>query len=778
MVFLLLPCMLFAQNPGPKENRILLPNGWWLSPAGDQIELGDFPMNAALSDGQKFLAICEGGQSAADVRLVDLGAKKVVDVVKLADSFQGIKFVGNRLYVSGGYQNCVYIFDLKDSRLVPVDTIRFEEPQPKYDGAAAGLDANKDMLAVVFRNDSTLRYFNFKSKKLEKVKLTGMPYTCTFTHDGVVLVSLWSSGKIQEFKGTKMMYEFKVGDHPNEISLSASSHYAYVADANDNTVSIVDRKTRRTIARVSTSIHPDSPEGSTTNSVTLSADNHYLLAANADNNSITVMRWQNPRHPKPVGFIPTGWYPTKILSLKNRTLLVLNGKGGRSLPNPQSEYIGGLFKGTLSILRFPDPKTLAEYSKQVYANTPYKPIQKKQADIEKGGPIPAKVGASSPIKYVFYFIRENRTYDQVLGDMSQGNGDSSLTIFGETITPNAHKLSREFVLFDNFFVNSEVSADGHNWSTAAYATDYIEKVWPGFYGGRGGTYDFEGEQPTGHPKAGFIWDLCSRTDVSYRSYGEFIDAAPKLGDPGKSRVASLEQHFDPYYRGWDLDYSDVDRFHEWDKEFTEFEKNGDLPHFSIFHLPNDHTAGTARGKLTPQAYVAQNDLALGMFVERISHSRFWNESAIFVIEDDAQNGPDHVDAHRSVALVISPYTKRNFVDHTLYAGASMLRTMELILGMPPMSQYDAAALPMADAFASSPTLSPYVADSARYDLKTTNKEGDYGQNVMRGFNLTREDAVPDEEFNEIIWRSVKRTPMPPPHYSIYSGPPSVDEDGD
>jgi len=778
---LLFPCLLLAQIPGPRDNRILLSNGWWLSPAGDQIELGDFPMNAALYDGkkpddQKYLAVLEGGQSGADLRLVDLKAKKVIDVVKLEDGWQGIKFLGRRLYVSGGYQNCVYTFDLKDGKLMPADTIQFELPKPKYDGGAAGLDVNKQELAVVFRNDSTLRYFNFKSSAHEKVKLSGMPYSCVFTKDGLLLVSIWGSAKVQEFKGTKLLSEFKVGDHPNEISLSANSHYAYVANANDNSVSVIDLKRQRTIAHASTSIHPDSPEGSTTNSVTLSASNWYLLAANADNNSITVMRWQNPRHPRPVGFIPTGWYPTKVLSLKNGNILVLNGKGGRSLPNPNREYIGSLFKGTLSIFKFPNSKKLAEYTKQVYANTPYKPAQKKEAAVEAGGPIPNRVGASSPIKYIFYFIRENRTYDQVLGDMPEGNGDSSLTIFGKKVTPNAHKIAREFVLFDDFFVDSEVSADGHNWSTAAYATDYIEKVWPSFYGGRGGVYNFEGEEPTGHPKAGFIWDDCARKDISYRSYGEFIETAPKVGDPGTPNTKSLAEHFSPTYRGWDLDYSDVDRYKAWDKEFTAYEQNGGLPRFNIFHLPNDHTAGTARGKLTPQAFVAQNDYALGLFVERISHSKFWSESAIFVIEDDAQNGPDHVDAHRSVALVISPYIKRHYVDHTLYTGSSMLRTMELILGLPPMSQYDAAALPMADAFTPAPTLTPYAADTAEYDITTKNKEGDYGQNMMEHMNLTKEDAVPDVLFNEIIWRSIKGTPMPPPRYSILSGPISKDED--
>ena len=783
LLVMFVPVLLLAQLPGPKENRVLLPNGWWLSPAGEQIELGDFPMNAALYEGKKpgdknYLAVLEGGQSGADVRLVDLKAKKVVDIVKLDDAWQGIKFFGKRLYVSGGYQNCVYSFDLTKGKLIPADTIRFEDPKPKYDGGVAGLDAGKKRLAAVMRNDSTLRIYHFTSRKSEKLKLKGMPYSCVFMENGHILVSLWSSARVQEFNGTKLVHEYKVGDHPNEISLSANSHYAYVANANDNTVSVIDLKRQATIAHVSTSVHPDSPEGSTTNSVTLVPRYWCLLAANADNNELTVMKWQNPRHPRPIGFIPTGWYPTKVLSLKNGDILVLNGKGGRSLPNPDHEYIASLFKGTLSIFKFPTSTQLAEYTKQVYANTPYKNIQKKEADIQSGGPIPRKVGEHSPIKYVFYFVRENRTYDQVLGDVPEGNGDSALTIFGKQITPNAHKISREFALFDNFYVNSEVSADGHNWATAAYATDYVEKVWPQQYGGRGGKYDFEGEQPTGHPKAGFIWDDCARHDVTYRSYGEFIETAPKVGDSGTPNTQSLVGHFDPTYRGWDLDYSDIERFKTWNQEFTKFEKNGDLPRFNIFHLPNDHTAGTARGKLTPQAYVAQNDYALGLFVDRISHSKFWNESAIFVIEDDAQNGPDHVDAHRSVALVISPYVKRNFVDHTLYTGASMLRTMELILGLPPMSQYDAAATPMANVFTSTPVFTPYGADTAEYDITTKNKEGDYGQNLMDHMNLSREDAVPDDVFNEIIWRSIKGTPMPPPRYSILSGPDLGSEDGD
>jgi phospholipase C len=386
------------------------------------------------------------------------------------------------------------------------------------------------------------------------------------------------------------------------------------------------------------------------------------------------------------------------------------------------------------------------------------------------------VGQPSPIKHVFYIIKENRTYDQVFGDMPEGNGDSSLCLFGETVTPNHHKLAREFVLMDNFYVNSEVSADGHNWSMAAYATDYVEKTWPTQYGGRGGAYDFEGDQPTGRPKAGFLWSACARKGVSFRVYGEFIDAATPQGKPAKPRDPAIGKNFSTTYRGWDLDYSDVDRFKAWEKEFAEFEKNGKLPSLSIMHLPNDHTAGTRKGVLTPKAYVAQNDHALGLIVERISKSPYWKETAIFVVEDDAQNGPDHVDAHRSVGLVISPYTKGRGVDHTLYSTTSMLRSMELILGLPPMSQYDAGATPMYNAFSSKAELSPYVAEKPRIDLNEKNKPGSYGQSLMEKFNLRREDAAPDRLFNEIIWQSIKGTPMPAPRYSILSRTSGEDDD--
>ena len=540
----LFPVLLAAQVPGDVTGRYLLPNGWWLSPAGEQVRLGDLPMNAALSSDERYLAVSHSGQSKAEIWLVDLKEKKDVQRIRLKDTWLGIRFVGSMLYVSGGYQNCVYRFRLADGRLALVDSIMFADPRPKYNGAVEGLDVHGETLACVFRQDSTLRFFDMKSGWNSFVRLGGMPYDCRYLPDGSVMVSLWSSRKVVVYDGAKMMFECPTGDHPTELTVSRDGKYVFVPCANDNTVNVIDLAARRTVGSAGAAIHPDAPEGSTTNSVAEVPGKKLLLAANADNNSLAVIDIRDPEHPTPVGFIPVGWYPTKVLLRSDGTVLVLNGKGGRSFANPKRQYIASLMEGSLSILPMPDEKTLAGMSKQVLANTPYEQSQMTTADIPAAGPVPAKVGDPSPIKHVIYVIKENRTYDQVFGDMPQGNGDTSLCMFGEQITPNHHKLAREFVLFDNFYVNSEVSADGHNWSVAGYATDYVEKTWPTQYGGRGGEYDFEGDGKTGAPTSGYIWTQCAKHGVSFRSYGEFITAGDSAGNPESrarrdSRVTSI-----------------------------------------------------------------------------------------------------------------------------------------------------------------------------------------------------------------------------------------------
>ena len=400
---------------------MLLPNGWWLSPAGEQIRLGDFPMNAALSEDEKYLAISHSGQSKAEIWLMDVRTKKNVQKIELPDTWYGIKFAGKKLYVSGGYQNCVFTFVLKKGRLIKADTMSFAEPRPAYNGSLQGLDVQKNLLAVVFRNDSTFRLMNMVSKKQEVVKLDGMPYTCVFLNDGSVMVSLWGSKKVEVFKKMKFRYEISTGDHPNEITLSSDATCAFIACSNDNTVTIIDIAKKKAVASVSTAIHPDAPEGSTTNSIALIPDQRRILAANADNNSLTVINIRKTDKPMPVGFIPVGWYPTKVMVLKNKTVLVLNGKGSCSFANPDGHYIANLMEGSLSIFQMPDEKKLVEYSKQVFSNTPYKHEQLLTVPFAEESAIPHTVGDPSPIKHIFYIIKENRTYDQVLGDINEGS---------------------------------------------------------------------------------------------------------------------------------------------------------------------------------------------------------------------------------------------------------------------------------------------------------------------------------------------------------------------
>jgi hypothetical protein len=456
--------------------------------------------------------------------------------------------------------------------------------------------------------------------------------------------------------------------------------------------------------------------------------------------------------------------------------------------------------GSLSVVPVPDDAQLTAYTKKVIEITPYTDATRLAPPrAPAGSPIPAKVGDPSPIKHVFYVIRENRTYDQILGDMEKGNGDPTLCLFGENVTPNAHALAREFVLLDNFYVDAEVSYSGHAFSTAAYATDFVNKVWPMNYGGRGGKYLSEGggtmRNAYGNitaPEQGYIWDACKRAGVSVRSYGEFATRdSGRLGlateanraagqGPVEATVPGLAGLVSPDYPPWDLSLPDNRRVDVWLKELAEFEANGKLPALSIIRIGNDHTAGTRPGSPTPTAMIAENDLALGRVVEAISKSRYWKESAVFILEDDAQNGPDHVDAHRSVAFVASPFVRRGAVDSTLYTTSGMLRTMELVLGLPPMSQYDAAAAPMYGSFQPTPVLTPFTHREARVSLDEKNGADAPGAAASMAMDLDEPDRAPDLELNEIIWRAVRgpASKMPPPVRAAFVRPRGHDGDED
>ncbi|MSU28226.1 MAG: YncE family protein, partial [Pedosphaera sp.] len=537
------------------------------------------------------------------------------------------------------------------------------------------------------------------------------------------------------------------------------------------------------------------------NSLALTPDEKLLFIANANINTLAVVDVAVRGKSRSLGFIPTGWYPTSVrVTPDGKKLLVANGKGIISKPNPGGpqpgkksapgstvEYIGGLFKGTLSIIELPKrvdfEKQLEKYTATAYRCSPLKRDNSIATARPADSPIPGKLGEASPIKYCLYIVKENRTYDQVFGDMKEGRGDPKLCLFPERVTPNHHRLARDFVLLDNFYVESEVSADGHEWTMGAYASDYVEKFWPMSYGHnktKKYSYPAEGNFPIATPAGGYLWDVAAEAKVSFRSYGEFVQNGKKLGDPATARLKSLNGRFDPLYRGFDMDYPDVKRAERFISELKRFEGEGDMPRLQVIRLPQDHTSGTSVGKWTPTACMAENDLALGMLVEAVSKSKFWGQTAIFVVEDDAQNGPDHVDAHRTVAFVISPYTKRGAVDSTMYSTSSMLRTMELILGMRPMSQFDAAATPMFNSFQAKADLRPYATLPANVDVNELNGKLAWGAEKSRKMDFTKEDAADDLLLNEIIWRSVRgpNSKMPAPVRAAFVFTKPVGDDDD
>ena len=615
-------------------------------------------------------------------------------------------------------------------------------------------------------------------------------------------VSLWGSAKVAVIDTTNFTQKttYDTQEHPNEMLLTGDGLRLFVANANRNTVSVIETTTGKALETIGTAISPNSPPGSTPNSLALSPDESLLFVTNANTNDVAVINVTKPGQSQSLGFIPVGWYPTNIrISKDGKTLFVTNGKGGTSKPNREGpnplaaidsyegklrEYIGQLFQGTLSTIPVPSPAQLSAMTKTVYACSPVdrqNPVavrEGEKARLEKN-PIPARQGDPSPITHCIYIVKENRTYDQVFGDIKKGNGEPDLCIFPEKVTPNLHALVEEFVLLDNFYVESEVSADGHEWTMGAYATDFVERLWPVSYrGDRRIPYPAEAKFPIATPAGGYLWDRAAAKGVSYRSYGEFVDNGPTPADPATTKYPALKGHFDPKYRSYDLAYPDVKRADRFLEELAEFEAKGEMPRLIVMRLGNDHTSGTRPGSPTPSAMVADNDLAVGKVVQGLSQSKFWKNLAIFVVEDDAQNGSDHVDAHRTTALVISPYTKRKHLDSTMYTTSSMLRTMELILGLDPMSQFDAAARPMFNSFTATPDFTPYVVRNPKVDINERNLSTAWGAEKSLKLNLEKEDQADDLVFNEIIWKSVKgpASPMPAPVRAAFVFPAENEEE--
>jgi len=600
--------------------------------------------------------------------------------------------------------------------------------------------------------------------------------------------------------------EIMVGLHSSAMAGSPNGRHVVVANAGSDTMSVIDTRTDKMVETIWAKSSPADLFGASPNALVFNPSGDTLYVANGTQNAIAVFRFR-PDESKLLGLIPVGWFPGAIAyDATHRRLAVANIKGVGSTSGLKesraAEYNSYQYHGSLSLVPVPQAGELPALTRRVLDNYRHSLLKKARQPArsnQPARPIPQRVGEPSVFEHVVYIIKENRTYDQVLGDIPEGNGDPSLCVFGAEITPNQHKMVREFVLLDNIYCSGILSADGHQWSDSAFATDYMEKSFAGFPRSYPDGMDDTDVDALAYAPSGFIWDNAIARGKSLRVYGEFAITEAAWKDPArKDKPAFLDYYRDfvnqtnlisirsrpaieslrPFLNtqtvGWDMDIPDVFRAAQFIKELREYERTGKLPNLIIICLPNDHTSGTKAGAPTPAAQVADNDLAFGQIVEAISHSPFWAKTCIFAIEDDPQAGWDHVSGYRTTAYVIGPYTKRGAVVSTQYNQTSLLRTIELILGLPPMNQIDATATPMSDCFSDVPNLTSYVAVPTNVPLDQMNPNPkDVSDATLRndaiasaGLPLEQVDRCPEDVLNRILWRAMKGPGEPYPRWAV------------
>jgi hypothetical protein len=750
-------------------------------------------------------------------------------------------------------------------------------------GLAIGMSGGQEHLLVASNNSDEALLLNTSDGtiihrfdlSLFKYIPGSLPYTSVIASDGKRgFVSLWNASTIAELdllKGRvrrflplrKPTSPVAGGSHPTALLLNRDSSRLFVALTNRDEIAVLDTATGKTLSYLSTKLPGQQYGGSDPEYLALSPDEKTLFSANAISDSVAVFDLTKLTTGQPlqaVGFIPTQWYPT-VVAATSKDLLIASAKGRGSGPNPKAigespdgrpryPYGPALINGSLARIALADlPANLSIFTKQV-----------SEANAVRGNAdrIPFAAGENK-IRHVIYIIKENRTYDQVFGDLRAGDGDSSLAMYGEDITPNQHKLALQFGILDNFYDSGDVSGDGHVWSTSASISDYIAKTWPIGYRGREHTYDSEGtllggistedELPdAGEPTGGYLWKNFASHGISYRHYGEYIvsrwcnaehgansptSGPPKavglscpraainkgeplennVGDPrggpspypwaipilAKNIAAEVELrgHFDPLFPDFEVAYPDQLRADEFLNEFSKFVASRDaqhdaMPQFILLRLPNDHTAGGTKNKPKPAASVADNDLAIGRVVDAVSHSPYWDDTAFLILEDDAQNGPDHIDSHRSIALVISKYAPipathgdaaaTPFVDHAFYTTINVVRTIESLLGAPPMNANDSRAAVMAALFSGAGEQPAFTVDYRNRDngliYQMNTEEWKDGENL----DFSHADAVDTALLNKFLWRDRKGDiPMPAPQHNVFplpdpAKPPTKDLD--
>ena len=800
---------LSSSQPIPREQVGLLPDGgfllnsgWRVKPAGTQVPLDTLPMSSVLSADGRFLIVLNGGYKPPSIMVLDTKDGHQISKAPVEDAWLGLALSpnGKLLWVGGGSRAAIYEFSFDENgRLQPTRSFEMVRPADRtyrdFIGDVAVSPDGRLLYACDLYHDTILVVNPQSGTVIDRFKTGRRPYRILFHPDGKsFFVTSWADGAMYHHQTSngQQLQMVRLGAHPTDMVWRDGGAHSedgdqakwkariFVSAANTNNVyavAVSGSSDLSVVESINVGMTPRHPLGMTPSALALSADKNSLYVVCSDANATAVVDIQEARSAV-LGFIPTGWYPTAAKALADGRLVVLNGRGSRSYPNPHGpnptvrtapayrgeatvEYVGRIQTGSASIIPPVTEEALAKYTADVLSNSPY-----------NDNLLDSQPDSLPPIEHMLYVVKENRSYDQVLGDLGKGAGDPSLCLFRENVGPNHHKLAREFVLFDNFYVNSDVSADGHNWTTSAIANDYVQKMWPNSYANRRRNYDYEGGEPAALPPAGYLWTNAAAHGTSMRNYGYWATNLPKAAEDGAVQIEGvrdpvLAKATDLKYRAFDLDYPDVKRAQEFLRDLKEFETTDKLPALMFMRLGNDHTNGTAPGKLAPLSSFADNDYALGMIVEGLSRSKFWKSTAIFVLEDDAQNGPDHVDSHRSPAYVISPYTHTGTIDSRMYNTTSMLRTMELILHLRPMTHFDAAARPMLGAFAKDGVFTPYQAEKPRISLEEHNPQNSPTAARSARLDFREADLNDDDELNDILWLAIKGTNPPPPVRSLF-----------
>ena len=814
------------RHAGPQgDGTAVTPVGWLVTPAGTQTTLGSLPTSSAISpDGKLMLVLNAGDSSIESLQVVDTTTHQVtqtIDYTTPQGVYAGVAFSpdGTRAYASAGGSEEIHTYTVADGQLTEGAPIKLPTTNPAgqaVNAYPAGLAVTPDgsRLVVADQEADAASVVDLATGVVQTIGVGHNPYGVAISPDGsTAYVSNQGADTVSELDLSGALPAVSatvtVGAHPNRIEVDPHSGAVYVADSESDAVSVLSGGSVRTI---SLAPYRDAPVGANPDGLALSADGRTLYVVNSGDNDVAVV---DTEHGQVRGLIPTAWYPTSV-QLAGTTLLITNGKGLGAGPNPngpnpytdntergnpvtelqwEKQYVGTMMLGTLSSISVPGQDSLRHYTQQVDANDEFYNGAHVQ-DAVASNPVPAVLGGQSPIKHVIYIVRENRTYDQEFGSLGKGNGDPSINLFGDDTAPNSRALERDFVTLDNTYADADISAQGWNWSTQANSNPYVEQTWVGNYSGRNHPYDYEGNNTgatsaNANPLDSYIWDRLADSNVPFRNYGFYetdnhLNTGPSAADP------RLQANTDPNYYGWDLKCPDSSgtftplmtcntRYDEWNNEFQQYVANNNLPSVEFVRFGNDHTEGTNAGFPTPSAYVADNDYALGRLVDTVSHSKYWSSTAIFVVEDDAQAGPDHVDAHRMTAEVISPYTQYGRVDSTFYSTASVLRTIELLTGIAPMTQFDASAIPMYDAFNRTPNLTPYsVIKPADSILTAVNPSTAPLASEMAKQNFNEEDQVPEQLLNQAVWQSVKGagSQVPAPQHNVFAQQPSSSDSGD